>query len=99
MVTLRRRVETPALVGRTYAQAVHETDRRFLRLDAVDGEGVPPAAEAQLVVVRQRPAPGTPLKRHQNVSVWLDDGGAGVRQRRPPLPPDRHLRSQADPDG
>ena len=42
------------------------------------------------VVVRQSPPPQTPLGRGDPVTVWVeipDDGGAGVREPRRPLPP------------
>ncbi|MFC4859077.1 hypothetical protein [Actinophytocola glycyrrhizae] len=44
------------------------------------------------VVVRQSPPPRTPLHRWDPVTVWVeipDDGGAGVREPRKPLPPHR----------
>lgn len=44
-------------------------------------------------VVRQWPAPGTPVLRWDTVTVWVrDEPGdlAGVREPRRPLPPDRH---------
>lgn len=98
MPMLRRRVETPALIGRTFEQAAYEADRRLLHLDAVDGRGVPREPGARLVVIRQDPAPGTPLRRRQHVSVWLEEGGAGVREPRNPLPPTPHLEAEAEPD-
>lgn len=44
------------------------------------------------VVVRQSPPPQTPLARWDPVTVWVEipeDGGAGVREPRRPLPPHR----------
>ncbi|WP_406838393.1 PASTA domain-containing protein [Streptomyces sp. AHU1] len=94
-------VRVPRLVGLMAVDARETAEARGVLLAAPDR----PDFHRTVVdyVVRQFPQPGAEVPRGAVVTVWFDlgdaEGGAGVREPRPPRPPSGGLRRELDLPG
>ncbi|MCX5284939.1 PASTA domain-containing protein [Streptomyces sp. NBC_00198] len=94
-------VRVPRLVGLMAVDARETAEARGVLLAAPDRPDFPSTVVDY--VVRQFPQPGAELPRGTVVTVWFDlgdaEGGAGVREPRPPRPPSGGTRRELDRPG
>ncbi|MFD6751641.1 PASTA domain-containing protein [Streptomyces anthocyanicus] len=94
-------VRVPRLVGLMAVDARETAEERVLLISD------PARHDLQSTVVdyvvRQFPQPGAEVPRGAVVTVWFDlgdaEGGAGVREPRPPRPPSGGMRRELDRPG
>ncbi|MFI8192999.1 PASTA domain-containing protein [Streptomyces sp. NPDC085946] len=91
-------VRVPRLVGLMAVDARERAEAGGVRLDAPDRPDFPRTVVDY--VVRQYPQPGAEVPRGAVVTVWFDpgdgEGGSGVREPRPAVPPSGGMRRELD---
>ena len=90
-------VTVPDLIGLAWGDARQLLAKAELVPVAPESHGpLPGPEESGRVVVDQTPTGGTRRAPGSSVTVWLDRGGAGVREPRRPTPTPRSARGERD---
>ncbi|MBO3744727.1 PASTA domain-containing protein [Streptosporangiaceae bacterium NEAU-GS5] len=83
----------PDFVGMQALNAWLAGHDRGLLLQGPDPDSPHPVLHG--IVIAQRPAPGSHVRRWDTITVWLgNEPGPGVREPRRPIPPLGHLHAE-----